>query len=257
MRGSSLARCGAFCGLALSVTSIASAFTGTPHPMQLGGAGSASAPDAAIPGDGYTVLTSLANASNQFLLVESTSTPTADDRVLFDFAPEVINNYITTPPVMRTVTESDVNNGNGTRTMSVTVNGTADLWPTGFVDGTQTPLTRGGFGIGITLPSAINGGSGSEGLAWDGATITALTMDFMDATGPTNGVPIPLTFINSTTNWNGIFGVVFSDTGPTGVTGFDTTMIRLNVTYSPVPEPTALAIALPAGAMLLRRRQRH
>jgi len=255
MRASFVTRCCAFGGSLLALAAIASA-----APRQISqasftaGTGGA---EAAILNDPYTVFTGLANG-NQFVLTENTTTPTADDRVLFNFVPEVINNSLdstATPTVVRTVTESDVAGPGTSRTMSVTVTGTGDLWPSGLASGT-TSLVNGGFGIGLVLPASINGGTGSEGLAWDGATITGLSMDFVDQTGPTNGVPIPLSFLNSTTAWNGVFGVVFSDsTSPTGVTGFNTTLIRLNVVYTPVPEPTTIACLLPLSGLVLRRRR--
>jgi len=256
MRLSFLTRACAFGGSLVALAAIAVAAPRTISQASFtAGTGGA---EAALLNDPYTVFTGLANNSNQFILTEDTTTPTQDDRVLFNFVPEAINNSFDSnalPTVVRTVTETDVAGPGSSRTLSVTVTGTGDLWPTGLATG-GVPLTRGGFGIGLVLPASINGGTGSEGLAWDGATITALSMDFVDQTGPTNGVAIPLSFLNSPTAWNGVFGVVFSDsTSPTGVTGFNTTLIRLNVVYTPVPEPTTIACLLPLSGLVLRRRR--
>jgi hypothetical protein len=256
MRSSFLTRACAFGGslFALAAVAVAAPRTISQASFTAGTGGA----ETVLANDPYTVFTGLANASNQFVLTENTTTPTADDRVIFNGVPELINNSFdstATPTVVRTVTESDVAGPGSSRTMSVTVTGTGDLWPSGLASGT-TSLVNGGFGIGLVLPASINGGTGSEGLAWDGATITALSMDFVDQTGPTNGVPIPLSFLNSPTAWNGTFGVVFSDsTSPTGVTGFNTTLIRLNVVYTPVPEPTTIACLLPLSGLVLRRRR--
>jgi len=255
MRLSFLTRASAFGGslFVLAAIAVAAPRTATPATFTRGTGGA----ESVLANDPYTVFTGLANNSNQFILTEDTTTPTADDRVIFNGLPELINNSFdstATPTVVRTVTESDVAGSGSSRITSVTVNGTGDLWPSGLVSGT-TALTRGGFAVGVMLPASVNGGTGSEGLSWDGATITGLSVDVTDSTGTSN-IPLdPATFLNSTTAWDGFFGVVFSDTGPNGVTGFNTTMLRLNVTYTPVPEPTTIACLLPMAGLVLRRRR--
>lgn len=249
------------CGCAALLTLVGSsawAFNGTPSKPSDAVFGP-NQTRAVLTGDSYTCFTGLATSSS-FVLTESTTTPTADDRVVFDGLPELINNSFdgtATPTVVRTWTESDTDNGNGTRTMHTQVTATGDLWPTGLASGGQ-PLVRGGFAVGLVLPASINGGAGSEGMAWDGATILQADMDITDGTGTGNTGPLPLgTFFNSTTAWNGVFGVIFSDsTSPTGVTGFNTTMIRLNVTYA-VPEPASMALLLPLAGVALKRRRSH
>jgi hypothetical protein len=105
-------------------------------------------------------------------------------------------------------------------TVSVFTTQGLDLWPGGFTDpNTGAPLTAGGFGIGFVLPASVNGGTGGEGLAWNGDLITAADMDIFDTTGAESGNtgPLPLNvFFNSTTAWNGVFGVIFTDDAPPG-----------------------------------------
>jgi hypothetical protein len=260
MRLSFGSRACAISGFVLSFASFASAGNWTFAPARYGDA--APGLNAVTPAnDPYTVYSGVGNAANgQLFLIENTTTPTADDRVLFDTLPEVINPYSTTVPTPRTVTESDVSLGGNLRKLSITLSTTpgSDLWPQGFVDSTtQAPLLAGGFGIGFTgVPSIWP--VGSEGLGWNGDLITQADIDIVDLTGAQGGNtgPLPLgTFFNSTTAWNGVFGVIFTDTGPTGVTGFGVTSIKLNITYQTVPEPTCFAIALPLAGLVLRRRR--
>jgi len=251
----------AFGGLLLSVASIASAVP-TVAPAHMG---ATPLPDlnAVTANDTYTMFSGVGNGSTgNLFLVENTTTPTADDRVTFNFLPEVINSYSTTPPVPRSVTESDVALTGNLRKMTVSVFTTQglDLWPGGFTDpNTGAPLTAGGFGIGFVLPASVNGGTGGEGLAWNGDLITAADMDIFDTTGAESGItgPLPLNvFFNSTTAWNGVFGVIFTDDArPGGVTNAGVYRIDLNVTYQ-TPEPTSIACLLPLAGLALRRRSR-
>jgi hypothetical protein len=216
--------------------------------------------------DAYTMYSGVGNGSTgNLFLIENTTTPTpADDRVTFDGLPEVINSYVTVPATPRSVTEQDVAIGGGLRKLSVTVFTTQglDLWPGGFLDpNTGAPLTAGGYGIGFTLPPAINGGASGEQLGWNGDQITQADMDILDTTGleAGNTGPLPLNvFFNSTTNWNGVFGVIFTDPARPvdGVTNAGVYSITLNITYRPVPEPATASLALlPLGGMVLRRRR--
>jgi hypothetical protein len=262
MRLSFVGRTCAIGGLFLSFASIASAVPQV-APARIGVQPTGDLNSVTI-NDTYTMYSGVGNAANGNLyLIENTTTPTADDRVTFNFVPEVINNYSTTPPVVRNVNESDISLGGSLRKMTISIFTTqgSDLWPSGFLDPTtNAPLTAGGFGIGFVLPPSVNGGSGGEGLAWNGDLITQADMDIFDTTGleAGNTGPLPLNvFFNSTTAWDGTFGVIFTDdTRPEGVTNAGVYRIDLNVTYQ-VPEPTtAIACLLPLGGLVLRRRAR-
>jgi hypothetical protein len=267
MRLFSIARTCALGGVFFTFTSIASAAIPGSWQVRPAMYGTPSDPQEGVTpaNDPYTAYSGVGNAgTGQLYLIENTAAPApADDRVTFDGITEAINNYVTTPaPTPRTVTESDVSLGGNLRKLSIAVNTTVgfDLWPQGFVDGTtQAPLLAGGMGVGFTLPPAINGGPANSGevLGWNGDLITQADIDITDTSGTGNTGPLPLNvFFNSTTNWNGIFGVIFTDpSSPTGVTGFGVTMIRLNITYL-IPEPTSLAALAPIGLLAVRRRRK-
>jgi len=160
------------------------------------------------------------------------------------------------------VTESDVSLGGNLRKLSITLTTTTgnDLWPSGFTDATtNAPLQAGGFGIGFVLPASVDGPPGNESLGWNGNLITQADMDLVDPgnveTGNTGPLPLNV-FFNSPTNWNGQFGVIFTDTFANGITGLGVNLIRLNITYqTSVPEPTTLAAILPVAGLVLRRRR--
>lgn len=261
----SVARRGAFAALFFGFSSLALAVPQV-HPATYGPAPAGGLNAVSPANDPYTMYSGVGNGSTgNLFLIENSTTPTADDRVTFDGVPEVINSYVTTPATPRSVTEQDVAIGGGLRKMSITVFTTQglDLWPAGFTDpNTGAPLTAGGYGIGFTLPPAINGGASGENLGWNGDLITQADMDILDTTGAEAGNtgPLPLNvFFNSTTAWDGTFGVIFTDDArPGGVTNAGVYSITLNVTYqSNVPEPATATLALlPLGGLILRRRSR-
>jgi hypothetical protein len=264
---SSLLRGLAASSLVLSVASFASASASTLQirPGYYGTRPTGPQPGRVTTGDQYSVYSGVGEDSDgQLFLIENTTNPTFDDLVNFDGVPETINPYNTTVPTPRTVTEADVQLDATHRKMSVTVSTTAgnDLWPTGFANGsTNEPLIDGGFGIGFNGVTSIWGSGTDQGLAWNGDQITQADMDIVDPTGSEGGNtgPLPLgTFFNSTTAWDGTFGVIFNDpTFANGVTGQGVTSITLNVTYlaSNTPEPASLGLLLPLAGMALRRRR--
>jgi len=258
-------RASALAGFALAFNSVASASPSWQFAPATYGGQSAQGPAVTPANDNYTFYSGVGRASDgQLFLIENTTTPTFDDIVSFNGVAESINPYVTTIPTPRTVTESDTVVDATHRKISITVTTTAgnDLWPTGFADQNNAPLTAGGFGIGFSgVPSIW--GAGGEPLGWDGALITASDMDIIDTSGVESGNtgPLPVTGAgsffpgNGAGGWTGVFGVSFTDTFPTGVTGFGVTSIKLNFTYVVVPEPMSLAMLMPLSGLMLRRRR--
>lgn len=216
-------------------------------------------------GSTYAVYTGVATSTGSLALLESSTAPVAfDDVVIFDGASERINDYIAAAgSIQRFVTESDVDNGNGTRTLTVTVTGLTpagapgDLWPSGFSSG-GTALTSGAFGIGVNLPDTLDNSATADGLNWDAASAIQ-SASLAIATDGVYAAPlaIPATLFAAggtypLTGWNGILGLSLGN-GATGTAVQDG--LRFSVTYTPIPEPTAVAVlALGAGAVLRRRR---
>jgi hypothetical protein len=207
-------------------------------------------PDAPLFGDLYTITTGPALGSQVFLAENPAVSPETDDVVTFDGILETINPLATTPPTPRTVTESDIDLGNDTRRMSITIAGAPDLFPAGFTNQQGQPLTGGGILIGFNLPDTLDGGVVGPNLAWSGDEIIGLRMVFNN--DPTDFVDLPLSFLNSTTDWNGQLGVVFG----AGSAGALTTSIETQFTYV-IPEPASLALLPLAGIFAMRRRRGH
>lgn len=209
----------------------------------------------------FSVFTGLATSSNGLVLVESGTAPARDDLVNYDGASEQINDYINIAGTgalgqTRFVTESKVVAG-GSSLLSISITSSGDLWPSGLATG-GLGLTRGAIGIGLNLGALL----GNDPLKWTptgqpGSVITAAELIFTDQDGVSAPVPLnPATFFGGAAGWSGVFGVVFSDTlSPTGVTGFNTTGIRLNLTVSKIPAPGAAAVFGLAGLVAARRRR--
>jgi len=215
-----------------------------------------------MPSGTYGVYTGVATAAGNLLLIEPTAPAVRDDIVAFDGIDEQINDYIAAAnSVQRFVGETDVDNGNGTRTLTVTVLGRdalgapADLWPAGFATGAGTAATSGGFGLGLGLPAALGG---TDVFNLDPLD-SIQSADVAISTAGTFAAPLalPSTFFNASasypvTGWNGVIGIAFGN-GATGTGVQDG--IRLSITYVPVPEPTSLSFLGAAIAGALRRRR--
>ncbi|HRK32872.1 MAG TPA: PEP-CTERM sorting domain-containing protein [Tepidisphaeraceae bacterium] len=215
-----------------------------------------------VPNSSYVVFTGVATAANALALLESSAPPVRDDIVLFDGISEQINDYLAVAGgTNRFVTESDIDNGNGTRTLTVLTSalnpngGLGDLWPSGFVSGAN-PLTGGGWGIGLNLPDALDGGP-ADGLNLEaGDAILSSTIAISS-----NGVfaaplNIPASLFGAAafpiTTWNGNIGLAFGN----GATGTDLQdAIEFKIVYQPVPEPGTLSVLALAAAGILRRRR--
>lgn len=211
----------------------------------------------------FSVFTGLATSSNGLVLVESGTAPARDDLVNYDGVSEQINDYVNIAGTgalgqTRFVTESKVVSG-GSSLLSISITSSGDLWPSGLAVGNPpTALTRGAIGIGLNLGALL----GNDPLKWTptgqpGSVVTAAELIFTDQDGVGAAVPLnPATFFGGAAGWSGIFGVVFNDTtSPTGVTGFNTTGIRLNLTISKIPAPGAAAVFGLAGLVAARRRR--
>lgn len=217
-------------------------------------------------GTTYTVFTGLATTSNGLVLVESSSAPTFDDQVSWDGASESINNYLNIAGTGalgqgRTVVEQTLlgAGAGGNTLLRITVNSPGDLWPTGLAAGNPpAALVRGGFGIGLNLGAVLSNGP-QDPLLWGTAAtvpITAARLFIVDSGGDSGPISLPLATFFGGGNWNGVFGVVFSDTtSPTGVTGFNVTQIRLELETPKVPAPGAAGVLGLAGLVAARRRR--
>jgi len=209
----------------------------------------------------YGVYTGVATTAGNLFLLEDAVAPVRDDVVPFDGAADPINDYVAVAgSVTRSVIETDVDNGNGTRTLNITVTGTdpilggpGDLWPAGFTGGGQS-LSSGGFGIGITLPASLGGADPLNLTAGDSILSSTVAI----STGGVFAAPLvlPSTFYGSAAypanTWNGVIGIVFSNPGATGTLVQDG--IRLSITYV-VPEPASLSLLALGGLALTRRRR--
>ncbi|HEY7089804.1 MAG TPA: PEP-CTERM sorting domain-containing protein [Tepidisphaeraceae bacterium] len=216
------------------------------------------AQEAIAANDAYTVFTGLATATNSLTLTENAAGPVRDDLVLFDGTEEQINDYLDVlPPLLagqrRFVTESTVDNGNGTRTDTITVravaadtNDPADLWPQGLSSG-GTPLPNGGFGLGLNM-----GPLGNSPVNLDpGSTVISATVDITSDGVPSGPLNLPLAtfFTPSPSNWNGMIGIAFS--GGASDAAIDSS-ITFKITTS-VPEPASLGLLGFGGLFLARR----
>jgi len=206
-------------------------------------------PNAAVPGDQYTVFTGLASSAGLVLIEGPAASPLTDDTVTFDGLIEALNPYATTPPTPRTVIESTIDNGNGTNTLSIHVSaGTMDLWPAGFTDGDGAPLTGGGFAVGFNLPDTLDNGVVGPTLAFTPQTITGVKLVFNN--DPTDFATLPNSFFSVTPAGQASLGVSFG-----GATGLGITDLDLQVTYL-VPEPASASV-LGIGALAVLRRRRR
>jgi len=211
----------------------------------------------------FSVFTGLATSSNGLVLIENGTTPIRDDLVNYDGVSEQINDYVNIAGTgaqgqTRFVTESKVISGASTQ-LSIIITSSGDMWPSGLAGGSPAAaLTRGAVGIGLNLGALL----GNDPLKWTptgqpGSIVTAAELIFTDVDGV--GAPVPLNpaqFFGGANGWTGIFGVVFNDTtNPNGVTGFNTTGIRLNLTVSKIPAPGAAAVLGLAGLVAARRRR--
>lgn len=220
-----------------------------------------------VAGGTYAVYTGVASAAGNLFLLESSTTPVRDDVVAFDLVTEAINDYAAAGGnALRSVAETDVANGDGTRTLTITVSATAaaggpaDLWPSGLVSGT-TALTSGGFGIGINLPDSLDGSSTGDPFDFVGSSdINSASLAISTSGVFAAPLAIPPTFFDSMaatypvmgSAWNGVLGLSLGN-GATGTGVQDA--LRLSINYTPVPEPTALSLAaLCAGGLIRRRR---
>jgi hypothetical protein len=243
----------AFVGLAGSVS--AKSYQMSPASVMLG---ETSELRAVAANDTFTVFTGIGTAAG-LSLVESSTAPARDDVVIFDGAEEQINDYLASvpPPLSgqrRFVTESSVDNGNGTRTDTIVVRALAaggdtpaDLWPAGLTVG-GTPQTDGGWGLGIGLPAAL-GGSNPVNLE-PGSVVLSASIDIVSdgvASGP---LAVPLSFFGpSPANWNGQIAIRFSG-------GANDTAVDSQITFAiTTPEPGSIGLLGAAAPLLLRRRR--
>lgn len=224
-------------------------------------------PENVTPGSSFVQFTGLATAANALALLESSTTPARDDVVSFDGVSEQINDYIAAAgSTQRFVTESDVLNGDGTRTLTVTVSavnpagGFGDLWPSGFSSGGNA-LTGGAWGIGTGLPDSLDGIAtpGTDGLNID-AGDTLLSSSLAISVGGSFGAPIaiPATLFFGTgatfprAGWNGNLSLALGG----GANNADIQdALQFVVNYQPVPEPTSMGVLALAATALGRRRR--
>jgi len=194
-------------------------------------------------GTSYSVFTGLADAANNLFLIEPTAPPVRDDIVMFDGSSEPINDYLAVAggvqrSVIETVTVEDQ-----TSTISISVSGNGELFPSGFSGGGQ-PLTGAGIGIGIGLPAILGG---VDPLTWPGPhAVHSATLSLVDSQPPLG--PFDITGLLSDP-WNGVIGVVVSN-----ATGRGTTAVRLDLVIDKVPEPASLALLSLGALAMLRRR---
>jgi hypothetical protein len=214
------------------------------------------------PGGTFNVYTGVATSAGNLFLLEDSVAPIRDDVVPFDGISDPINDYVLAAGgVLRSVIETDVNNGNGTRTLTVTVaglnpaGGAGDLWPSGFTGGTPPAnLTSGGFGIGLTLPATLGGADPLNLTPGD----SVLSANIAIATSGVFAAPLnlPASFFGGAAfpvaAWNGVLGVSLGN-GATGTAIQD--QIRVSITYQPIPEPASLFLLGIGGLALIRRRR--
>jgi hypothetical protein len=215
-----------------------------------------------LPNDSYIVYTGVGTPAGAIGLAESSTAPARDDAVIFNGVEEQINDYVASvpPPLVgqrRFVTESTVDNGNGTKTDTFVIRAIAagsdtpaDLWPQGLAL-SGVAATAGAFGIGgpAGLPASLGG---TNPLALEpGTTVLSANVDIVTdgvASGPFD---LPLSFFApSPAAWNGSLVVLL--TGGAGDAGVDS---QITVKITTVPEPAAAGLLGGCAVLLLRRRR--
>jgi MYXO-CTERM domain-containing protein len=202
----------------------------------------------------YSVLTCIATAAGGLVQID-TSTANGDLRVFGDPA-SAINPYITVAGTSlqgqtRSVSDSAVANGFGGFDLTITVTGTANLFPSGLSSG-GNPLTSAGVGLGLNL-----GARGNSALAFPENFVQSATLTLMRASGLTSAFTLPpASFFGAPSGWTGLVGVAVSNVATAANEADPFTSVIWNISTSNVPAPAGTAL-LGLGLFAAGRRRRR
>jgi hypothetical protein len=164
-----------------------------------------------------------------------------DHNVTFDGVVESLKAYGFNLATLPTATESFINNGNGTSTLSVTLGAPTgkDLFPSGFSG--AAPLTDGAILI---------GGSGNDDLDWTaGHVVQSATLDYRAGGTSIHGGPAPLDpgFFNAPAPWDGNIFFVVPNSAGRGVNSVALRMVLQNPATGGSCTPSASSLCLRAA----------
>jgi MYXO-CTERM domain-containing protein len=204
-------------------------------------------------GVSYTVFTGLATAANALTQVD-TATAGGDVR-LFGSATSNLNPYIVVASTTlngqtRTVSDSAVANGFGGFDLTITVTGSANLFPSGLSSGSNA-LSGAAVGLGLNL-----GARGAGALLFPENFVQSATLTLIRASGATSPFSLPpASFFGAPGGWNGAVGIAVSNIAVAANEADPFTQVVWNISTSNVPAPAGTAL-LGLGLFAAGRRRR-
>jgi len=204
-------------------------------------------------GISYSVFTGLATAAGGLTQID-TATAGGDVR-LFGAGASAINPYVVVASTTlngqtRSVTDLAVANGVGGYDLTITVTGSANLFPSGLSSGGNA-LTGAGVGLGLNL-----GARGSGALLFAENFVQTATMTLVRASGATSPFTLtPSVFFGAPNGWSGVAGVSVNNIAIAANEADPYTQVVWNISTSNVPAPAGTAL-LGLGLFAVGRRRR-